>query len=408
MRYNYSHMQCEAAIHVMLPCYLHLGTGDNLFPPCKGGTQGGLDWSDTSPRKKNLPQPFLRKEGRKKAICAPARLGKAYRHSKSHTAEESRPTITATQRVGIGLALICVLAAIGGCEPPALTDNGVVLTFGRQGMGPGEFGYPRAIATAPDDTFFVVDKTARVQHFDADGNYLNGWSMPENKAGKPVGLTVHPDGRVFVADTHYHRVIVFDADGIELARFGHRGSGDGQFLLPTDVAIDHQGRIYISEYNGNDRVTRWFENPATSQQSAFTFDAVIVAGEIDGQAMRRPSAMVIDDENTLWVADACNHRILRFDLDGRLLKQFGGLGTAPGQLKYPYDINIDREGNLLVCEYGNCRIQWFDREGRSLRIWGSPGRQLGQLNSPWGVIASRNGLVYVLDSQNARVQAIKL
>ncbi|MEZ6085978.1 MAG: hypothetical protein R3E58_18980 [Phycisphaerae bacterium] len=35
------------------------------------------------------------------------------------------------------------------------------------------------------------------------------------------------------------------------------GYGDGEFQLPTDVAIDKQGFIYVSEHNGNDRVTKW-------------------------------------------------------------------------------------------------------------------------------------------------------
>ncbi len=47
-----------------------LTTGNNLFPPYEGGIQGGLNQSNASSRKKNLPRPLLRKEGRKKAIIA--------------------------------------------------------------------------------------------------------------------------------------------------------------------------------------------------------------------------------------------------------------------------------------------------------------------------------------------------
>ncbi len=47
-----------------------LAKGNNIFPPYKGGTQGGLDRNNASVRKKNLPRPLLRKEGRKKATVA--------------------------------------------------------------------------------------------------------------------------------------------------------------------------------------------------------------------------------------------------------------------------------------------------------------------------------------------------
>ena len=62
---------------------------------------------------------------------------------------------------------------------------------------------------------------------------------------KPVGLSVHPDGRVFVADTHYNRVLVFDRDGKELARFGGYGKEPGHFIYPTDIAFGNDGRIYV-------------------------------------------------------------------------------------------------------------------------------------------------------------------
>lgn len=292
-----------------------------------------------------------------------------------------------------------LMAALVGCEPPPLTDNGVVKVFGTVGMGNGAFSYPRGIARATDGCLFIVDKTARVQRFNSNGEFETEWKMPAKDSGKPVGLTIHPDGRVFVADTHYHRVIVYDRDGKELARFGGvQGNGDGEFQLPTDVTFDKDGFIYVSEYNGNDRITRWTPD--------YKFHSTVAIGDIAGKPLARPAAIFVDDEQTLWVADACNHRILRFTLDGQLLTQFGQMGTEPGQLRYPYDLDI-RDGILLICEYGNSRLQWFDKSGKSLGVWGQPGRAIGELYSPWGAAYGFDDVVYALDSQNNRVQIIK-
>lgn len=289
---------------------------------------------------------------------------------------------------------------IAGCDPPPLTDSGVVGVFGKQGLGTGEFSYPRAISIAPDGKVFVIDKSARVQRFSPDGQFEHVWSMPEKAAGKPVGLTIADDGRVFIADTHYHRVIVFDRDGTELARFGKAGFGDGEFQLPTDVALDAAGNIYVSEYNGNDRVTRWTPD--------FQFDRVVCAGEYEGKPIMRPSGIDIDHEQTLWVADAVNHRIIRLTLEGEILSIWGDMGRKMGQLRYPYDIQCLDDGSILVCEYANNRLQWFDANGQVLRAWGQQGRRLGDLWAPWGVAVGPNGLVYALDSLNARVQIIQL
>src|SRR4051812_38729953 len=127
--------------------------------------------------------------------------------------------------------VIFLLLAMG-CHRESIANRPPEKIIGDQGLGPGQFVYPRAMATAADGTVFVVDKTARIQRFSPDGDYETGWQMPEWQAGKPTGLTVDSKNRVLVADTHYHRVMIFDRDGHELARFGGEGNGPGQFVFP--------------------------------------------------------------------------------------------------------------------------------------------------------------------------------
>jgi DNA-binding beta-propeller fold protein YncE len=271
--------------------------------------------------------------------------------------------------------------------------------FGGRGLGPGDFSYPRAIAAAPDGCVFVVDKSARVQRFSAGGTLETSWRMPEFQAGKPVGLAVHPDGRVFVADTHCHRVMIYDRDGTLLGSFGEQGRGDGQFELPTDVAFDAQGHIYVSEYNGNDRITKWSPD--------LQFIKPIGTDPIDGLRLSRPTGLSVDADQTLWCADACNHRIIRFDLEGHVLVAFGEMGLHAGQMRYPYDLTVTPQNTIMVCEYGNSRLQWFDKAGRPLGTWGGEGREAGRLWSPWGATLGADGLIYVVDSLNSRIQIVR-
>ena len=151
-------------------------------------------------------------------------------------------------------------ALVGGCAPAA-GDGGadsVEVVFGGTGFGAGEFSYPRAIAVSPvDGCVFVVDKTARIQRFSADGAFECLWRMPEFKNGKPTGLYVDQENRVWVPDTHYARVICFDRDGGELFRFGSAGEGPGEFVFPTAVLVDPDGFIYVGEYGGNDRISKF-------------------------------------------------------------------------------------------------------------------------------------------------------
>jgi len=105
-------------------------------------------------------------------------------------------------------SILFFLAA--GCSKSSIPDQIWLDT----GTGPCQVVYPRGIAYSPkDDTIFVVDRMARVQHLDHEGKFLNDWSMPERQNGKPVGLSVGPDENVYVPDTHYFRVIVYTPDG---------------------------------------------------------------------------------------------------------------------------------------------------------------------------------------------------
>jgi len=287
------------------------------------------------------------------------------------------------------------------CEqaPPDVTA--VEFIFGGPGLGRAEFSYPRSIAVSPvDGRVFVVDKSpvARIQRFSPDGDYEAEWHMPEAKVGKPTGLYVDRQNRVWVPDTHYHRVICFDRDGRERLRFGRQGRGPGEFLLPTDVILDRDGNIYVAEYGGNDRISKF----SPDLDYLFSF-----ADESSGDAwVDRPAQMAFDNEQTLWVVDACHHRLCRFDRDGNLLHAFGSAGSGDGRFNYPYGLTIEPAGTILVADRGNNRIVRVSPDGRFLETWGSQGRGVGQVYQPWGVAAGLDGRIYCLDSYNNRVQVI--
>ncbi len=304
-----------------------------------------------------------------------------------------------------GSSVCFVLVAIatmiaGGCS--GADDQSaarVELIFGCTGLGPGEFSYPRAAEVDGAGRVYVVDKSARIQRFSPDGKFQLDWAMPASTAGKPTGFGIGADGRVFVADTHYSRVLVYSPDGELLHTYGTRGSAPGQFLLPTDVAVFADGKIYVGEYGGNDRISRF--------NSDWEFE--ISFGDADGpeQArLRRPQSLLAGPDGTLWVADACNHRVCQFSADGELLCTFGQSGSEAGELRFPYGLAWLRDGTLIVAEYGSNRVQRFSTAGKSLGTWGTAGREAGHLAYPWDVAVGTSGQIYIVDSGNNRVQVL--
>ncbi|MHC5029045.1 MAG: SMP-30/gluconolactonase/LRE family protein, partial [Planctomycetota bacterium] len=295
-----------------------------------------------------------------------------------------------------------VLASLGGClpvDPAVIQPVNTEVSFGIAGGSLGQFNYPRAIAIDRMRGFvYVVDKNARVQRFDTSGEPQVQWKMPEMELGKPTGLNVAPDGTVYVADTHYFRVIAYTPEGEEILRFGSYGEDPGEFIYTTDVEFGPQGNLFVSEYGGNDRVQVF----TPEGELLYAFGSF---GDGEGQ-FRRPQSLMFNEERTeLYVADACNHRIVVVDREGATIRVIGESGRGAGQLLYPYDLTMLDDGTLLVCEFGNNRVQRFTQSGEALGQYGGNGRQEGQLMYPWGVDRTEDS-IFILDSGNHRVQIV--
>jgi ABC-type Fe3+ transport system permease subunit/DNA-binding beta-propeller fold protein YncE len=307
---------------------------------------------------------------------------------------------TIRTRLYTPLVIFCIMTvALTGCsrKPNYAEEPKVIDTFGRTGWGAGEFIYPRAIDIASDGSLFIVDKTGRIQRLTADGDFLCEFQMPLIEVGKPTGLSLDPNGNLYVADTHYHRVVIFSPGGKIVGQFGKFGQDEGCFIYPTDVAFSGDGRIFVSEYGGNDRISVF------SEKGDFLY-CFGTPGNEPGQ-FSRPSALCVDrSQKYLYVADACNHRIGIYNFEGKLLKYIGSVGREPGQLRYPYDLALSSDGCIAVCEYGNNRLQLFSPDGKSLSVYGRPGHRMGELAYPWGLAIGSKGQVFIVDAGNNRIQ----
>jgi DNA-binding beta-propeller fold protein YncE len=294
-----------------------------------------------------------------------------------------------------------VLCMGAGCEGDPHNAGRLEAVWGRRGQSEGRFQKPRAMAIDAQNRIYVVDMTARIQVFDARGHYLRCWQTPEHTAGRPTGMSIARNGNLLVADTHYHRVLIYSPQGKLLRTLGgHKGQGPGEFGLVTDVVEDSQGNLYVGEYGDCDRIQK------LSADGRFLLEWGGHGAEPGRFA--RPQGLAIDREDHLWVADAGNHRIQVFDSSGKLLQFWGSQGHGLGQLYYPYDVVLASDGNVYVVEYGNSRVQKFTPDGRSLGCWGTEGRGEGRLFNPWAAVCDSGGSLHVLDTNNHRVEKIRM
>lgn len=76
-----------------------------------------------------------------------------------------------------------------------------------------------------------------------------------------------------------------------------------------------------------------------------------------------PTAMAFDAEGHIYVLDSGNHRIQKFDANGKFVATIGNQGQGPGEFQYPQSIDVDSDGMLYISESMNRRIQILTPEG---------------------------------------------
>jgi hypothetical protein len=334
-------------------------------------------------------------------------------------------------------ALASALAS--GCSRSDSAPGGLVevAVMGEVGTSPGQFAFPRALDT-DGESLWIIDKAGRVQRLRLDtGECVEYWGMPQTEFGKPTGVSVFRGSPtlLFIPDTHYQRVMVFKVaplppkgSGIvvreaptPLTIFGKRGRGPGEFIYPTDIAIlptadgTAPARLYVSEYGDNDRVSV-FEPVNTPEGTRFEFRfsfGVWGTGEDPTKIeFNRPQSLALDlTRRELIVADAGNHRLGRFTLDGDLVTWLGSREVAdadPTSVHYPWAIQMLPDGTLLVVEQTAARLRRVDlADGRTLGVYGGPGAAPGRFATPWAV-GLASGRFYVADGANNRVVSARI
>lgn len=201
---------------------------------------------------------------------------------------------------------------------------------------------------------------------------------------KPYGVHSDSKGRVFVADTGFSGLVVFNLEKKNVSFWGV--TGYGALTKPVGVTSDARGNVYVSD----------------------TSDKRIVVFDTDGnyinafggkEVLTNPAGLVFNDNTQqLYVVDAHRHQIIVFNLEGGIDFTIGERGSEPGNFNFPTNIAIDSNGRLYVSDTMNFRIQVLEADGTFVNTFGEIGDRVGNVNRLKGIGVDTEGHIYAVDA----------
>ena len=160
---------------------------------------------------------------------------------------------------------------------------------------------------------------------------------------RPTGVTVSPDGHIYVCYWDSNCVCVFNVEGKFLFSFGSQGSGDECFDWPRDLCFASDGLLYIIDVK-NYRISVYDKDGKFIRKFLTTCDLTCIDATDCGH---------------LIVTSFTSHKVMIYTTGGELVAVFGEYGSGLGQFCGPCGVIVDSDGLIYIADFHNSRIQVF-------------------------------------------------
>jgi sugar lactone lactonase YvrE len=177
------------------------------------------------------------------------------------------------------------------------------------------------------------------------------------------------------------------------------------------VDVDRDGNVWVAERCGANTCA------GSSLPPILEFDS---SGKLlksfGGGMLLFPHGIYVDREGNVWVTDGQGkdgkgHQVFKFSPDGKVLMTLGKAGVAgdgPDTFNQPSDVIVAANGDIFVADgHGgntNARVVKFSKDGKFVKTWGKKGTAPGEFDTPHALAFDSKGRLFVGDRGNNRIQ----
>ena len=233
-----------------------------------------------------------------------------------------------------------------------------------------------------DGKIYVCDTNATVMVFDLVKKELNRLAGAQGlgKLIQPLNITIDKDGNKYVADTGRGQVVIFGSDDQYRNAIGKFGT-----WKPSDVAV-FGDLIYVADAKNG--LIKVFDKTSGGQVKEF--------GKLGKpeENLYIPTNLAVDEAGYIYITDTGRFKVFKYDRDGHMLATFGGLGSGPGEFARPKGIATDRGGRIYVVDAAFANVQIFNASGQLLLFFSRQGYNPGDLYLPAQIIVDYDNVQF--------------